>query len=169
MITPAYARTMAAYNRMMNETIYAAAAGLPDTERKRDLGAFFKSLHGTLNHLLVGDRLWLGRLTGVPVRFPSLAHELHADFAELRRARAQTDDDIVAHAAALTPEALAAPVVYRTMLNPRNVAYDRGFALMHLFNHQTHHRGQATTLLMQLGVDPGAIDLVVMPGYERPA
>ena len=169
MITATYVRVMAGYNRAMNETIYAAAARLSDAERKRDLGAFFKSLHGTLNHLLLGDRLWLGRLLSIPTSFPSLAHELYSDFAVLRAERAKTDAEIVAYAASLTPETLAARLVYRTMLNPRNVSYDRDFALVHLFNHQTHHRGQATTLLMQLGVDPGATDLVVMPGFERPA
>lgn len=169
MITPAFARVMAAYNRAMNDSIYAAAARLPDAERKRDLGAFFKSLHGTLNHLLLGDRLWLGRLVGTPTSFPSLGHELFSDFAALRAERAATDAEIVAYAEALTAEILARPLVYRTMLKPRNVAYGRDVALMHFFNHQTHHRGQATTLLMQLGVDPGATDLIVMPGLERPA
>jgi len=169
MIAPDFARVMAAYNRTMNVAIYAAAARLSDAERKRDLGAFFKSLHGTLNHLLLGDRLWLGRLIGTPTNFPSLGHELYADFPVLRAERGKTDADIEAYMAALTPEILAIPVAYRTMLAPRNVAYGRDIALIHLFNHQTHHRGQATTLLMQLGIDPGATDLIVMPGLERPA
>lgn len=169
MITPDYARTLAAYNCAMNGTVYAAAARISDAERKRDLRAFFKSLHGTLNHILVGDRLWLGRFTGTPTNFPSLAHELCADFDELRRERAKTDDAIGDYAAALTPEKLAEPLVYRTMVNPRNVSFPRAFALMHFFNHQTHHRGQATTLLMQLGADPGVTDLIALPGFERPA
>jgi uncharacterized damage-inducible protein DinB len=173
MITPDYARTMARYNRWMNGTIYAAAARLPDAERKRDLGAFFKSLHGMLNHILVGDRIWLGRLTGMPWHPPSLAHELYADFDELARGRAATDDAIEALAASLTPERLAGPLAYRSLLKPRDVSCPYGFVLMHLFNHQTHHRGQATTLLMQLGVDPGVTDLIYLPGMEpaevRPA
>lgn len=169
MITPDYARTMAAYNRWMNETVYAAAARLSDAERKRDLGAFFKSLHGTLNHLLVGDRLWLGRFTGAPVTFPSLGHELYADFGELRRERGQTDAAIEAMAAAITPERLAGPLLYRSLLNPRDVTIPFGFALTGFFNHQTHHRGQATTLLMQLGIDPGVTDLIALPGYEPKA
>jgi len=169
MITPDYARTMARYNLWMNRTIYAAAARLSDAERKRDLGAFFESLHGTLNHILVGDRLWLGRLTGRPASFPSLAHELCADFGDLERERGVTDDAIDALAAALTPERLAAPLTYRTMIDPRTVTYPFDFALMHFFNHQTHHRGQATTLLMQLGVDPGLTDLIYLPGVEQTA
>ncbi len=169
MISADYARTMARYNHWMNDVIYAAAARLSDAQRKRDLGAFFKSLHGTLNHILVGDRLWLGRFTGAPVRFPSLAHEIASDFADLRRERAETDAAIDAYAAALTPARLAEPLVYRTFLNPRDVSFPLGFALMHFFNHQTHHRGQATTLLMQLGVDPGLTDLIYLPGMEQSA
>jgi uncharacterized damage-inducible protein DinB len=166
MITVELARAMARYNRWMNETVYGAAAKLSDAERKRDLGAFFKSLHGTLNHILVGDRMWLGRFTGEIVRFPSLAHDIAADFGENRRERAKTDDAIDAYAALLTPERLAVPLVYRTFLNPRDVSFPRGFALAHFFNHQTHHRGQATTLLMQLGVDPGLTDFIYLPGME---
>ena len=166
MIGPDYARAMARYNLWMNTTVYDAAARLSDAERKRDLGAFFKSLHGTLNHILLGDRMWLGRFTGEIVRFPSLAHELCSDFGELRRERAKTDAAIDDYAAALTPERLAKPLVYRTFLNPRDVSFPLGFALMHFFNHQTHHRGQATTLLMQLGVDPGLTDLIYLPGME---
>lgn len=169
MITADYARTMALYNHWMNETIYAAAARLSDAERKRDLGAFFKSLHGTLNHILVGDRLWLGRLTEQPMHFPSLAHEICADFDELKRERAKTDEAIDAYAAALTPERLAKPLVYRTLLNPRDVSFPLGVALTHFFNHQTLHRGQATTLLMQWGIDPGVTDLIALPGMEQPA
>ena len=168
MITPPFVRTMARYNSEMNRRVYAGAARLSDEQRRADRGLFFKSLHGTLNHILVGDRLWLGRFIGAPVGFPSLAHELYADFAELRRERAKTDDGIAAYAAALTPAQIAEPLVYRTMINPRNAAFDRGFALMHFFNHQTHHRGQATTLLMQLGIDPGVTDLIALPGLERP-
>lgn len=129
MITADYARAMARYNRWMNAAIYGAAAHLSDAEGKRDLGAFFKSLRGTLNHLLVGDRLWMGRFTGAPVRFSSLAHEIAADFGELGRERIKTDDAIDAYAAALTPERLAEPLVCRTVLDPRDVSFPLGFAL----------------------------------------
>jgi uncharacterized damage-inducible protein DinB len=169
MITLEYARAMARYNRWANNMVYTAAGRLSDSERKRDLGAFFKSLHGTLNHILVGDRLWLGRFTGQPVSFPSLAHELCADFGELRHERGVTDDAIDAFVSALTPARLAGPLVYRTFLDPRDVSFPLGFAVAHFFNHQTHHRGQATTLLMQLGVDPGVTDLIALTGMERRA
>ena len=82
-----YAKTLAAYNRWMNDRIYAACATLSDEERKRDVGAFFKSIHGTLNHIILGDRVWLGRFTGVPFSVQSLDQELYAEFAELRSQR----------------------------------------------------------------------------------
>lgn len=87
MITPVHARTMAAYNRWMNERLYELCAGIPDAERKRDRGAFFKSVHGTLNHLLYGDRAWMSRFTGRDLGWKGPADELYADFAELRAAR----------------------------------------------------------------------------------
>ncbi|MCW5770274.1 MAG: DinB family protein, partial [Rhodospirillaceae bacterium] len=100
---------------------------------------------------------------------PSMAHELCADFDTLRRERTETDATILSFAAALTPETIATPLVYRTSLNPRDVSFPLGFALAHFFNHQTHHRGQAGTLLHQLGIDPGVTDLIALPGMERPA
>ena len=102
MIGTGYVRTMARYNRWMNERLYELAAGIPDAERKRDMGAFFKSIHGTLNHLLLADRVWLGRFAG-PVFTPrSLDQEMYADFDELRREGAKTDDAIDSWVAGLT-------------------------------------------------------------------
>jgi uncharacterized damage-inducible protein DinB len=81
-VTPLAARTMAQYNRWMNERLYELCSTIPDEERKRDRGAFFKSLHGTLNHLLLGDKIWLARFVDEPFVVPSLAQELHSDFTE---------------------------------------------------------------------------------------
>ena len=89
---------MAAYNRQMNQQFYAACAELSDAERKQDRGIFFNSIHGTLNHLLLVDRLWLGGFTKNSVAFASLGEELYADFAELSAEREQTDADILAWA-----------------------------------------------------------------------
>src|SRR6187397_2241506 len=108
-----YALLMAEYNQWMNGRLYAGCAQLADEERKRDRGAFFKSIHGTLNHLLLGDRIWMGRFTGDterhtsrdgagnPIAFRSLSQELYADFAVLSSERARTDEDIVAYVQAL--------------------------------------------------------------------
>jgi len=165
-------RTLASYNRVMNEKLYAVASGLSDEERKRDLGAFFRSVHGTLNHLLLADRAWLGRFThdralfesldaeGKAIPFPgALDQELYADFTALRRERARTDAAIEALVERLMPDELAAFFTYRTRTGER-CEHPLWWALSHFFNHQTHHRGQVTTLLFQLGHDPGLMDLI---------
>ena len=167
-------RAMARYNAWMNEKIYAVAAEMPDSERRRDVRAFFHSIHETLNHLLLTDRAWLWRFThdarvaesrdakGEPIAMTGrLDQELYADFEQLRRERVRTDADITAFAAALTPERLDGELVYRTTAGKeqRHVMW---WAVSHFFNHQTHHRGQMTTLLKQAGYDPGTTDLIEM-------
>lgn len=158
---------LARYNRFMNERLYALAATLSDEARKRDVGAFFKSIHGTFNHLLLADRVWLARFRGVvaPDGFMApgirtLDQELYSDFDELRRERELTDDELSSWIAELTPDQLAAPLVYRRQGQQLN--FPLWWAVSHLFNHQTHHRGQVTTLFSQMGVDPGVTDLFAM-------
>lgn len=162
---------MARYNAWMNRKLYAAADTLTDEERRRDLGAFFHSLHGTLNHLVLTDRAWLVRFTADPSLLKSLDgttpefsgrldQELYADFATLRRERDKTDADIIAWARSLTSAALVAPIAYYSVAYERNYEHPLWWAVSHFFNHQTHHRGQATALLLQLGRDPGTTDLV---------
>ena len=161
-----YVQTMAAYNRWMNERLYACCAQLPDELRKRDLGAFFRSIHGTLNHLLLADRIWLGRFLGRPYAVRSLDQELYADFDELRRERAATDTVIDEWVASLTETDLAGELSYTSIASPKPRRYPLWFALAHFFNHQTHHRGQLTTLLMQQGTDPGLTDLIWLPQMQ---
>lgn len=163
------AKTMARYNRWMNEKLYACCATLSDEQRKRDLRAFFGSIHATLNHLLVADRIWMGRFTGAPFAVASLREELYADFEELRLARVEEDRRIEAWIATLTPQDTASELRYRSIVNPEPRAYPLWFALTHFFNHQTHHRGQVTTLLMQLGVDVGVTDLIMLPEFQSRA
>ena len=163
---------LARYNTWMNERLYALCATLSDEERKHDMGAFFRSIHGTLNHILLADRVWLHRFTGDPalsrsldrdgnpIPFRSLDQELYADFETLRRERAKSDAHIEAWAAGFDPAQLAASFSYRST-NGVLREHPRWQAVTHFFNHQTHHRGQVTTLLSQLGHDPGVTDLVV--------
>jgi len=157
---------MAQYNRWMNERLYDFCNRLSDQERKRDVGAFFKSIHGTLNHLLLGDRIWLGRFLGEPFTVTSLAQELHSDFAQLRAARSRTDARIIDWAGSLTSADLAGEISYTSVVNPKPHRYPLWFAVAHFFNHQTHHRGQLTTLLSQCGVDPGITDLIWLPELQ---
>lgn len=159
---------LARYNRWMNEKLYALVEPLGDEERRRDRGAFFRSIHGTLNHILLADRVWLGRFTGVelpsgalgPGNIRSLDQELYADFDELRRERARTDDALTAWVEGLTAERLAGSLVY--LRAGQRIECPLWWAATHIFNHQTHHRGQVTTLLSQQGIDPGVTDLFAM-------
>lgn len=162
-MSAAQARDMASYNRWMNEKLYALCAQLSDADRKQDRGAFFKSVHGTLNHLLLADKVWLGRFTGKPAQFASLDQELHSDFDALREDRAATDAAIAAWARDLTDEVLAGELRYTSMLNPEPRRYELWLLVTHFFNHQTHHRGQLTTLLSQFGLDIGVTDLIMLP------
>jgi uncharacterized damage-inducible protein DinB len=156
----AYA-AQARYNRWMNETLYAVAAKLTGEERRRDLGAFFRSVHKTLNHLLLTDRIWMSRFGVLPApKYSSLADEQYDDFDTLRVERVKLDAAIEAWAHTLTPEALAAPITYARSRG--EVTHPLWYGVSHLFNHQTHHRGQVTTLLMQLGHDPGLTDMIAM-------
>ena len=137
----------AGYNRWCNERLYAAAAKLPDAEYRRDRGAFFKSLHGTLNHLLVGDRIWMRRFTGAGEMPPSLDAILYEDFEALRAARVSEDVKIVRYVDRLSEADLLGTIRYKTVVRPQTIEQPLAPALDHFFNHQTHHRGQAHALL----------------------
>ena len=148
----------ARYNRLANETLYGACAGLSDEERRRDLGAFFKSVHGTLNHLLLGDRIWMIRLEGGASPSTGLDAILFEEFAALRAARADMDRRIEAFFAAPPAGFLDRSLNY--VNNAGIPSADPAHVILpHFFNHQTHHRAQVHTLLSQLGRDPPVLDL----------
>ena len=153
-------KLLAAYNRSMNQQIYAVCADLSDDERPRDRQAFFGSIHGTLNHLLLVDRLWFGSFVGKPVSFATLDQELFADFDELRRERDMTDVRICEWAENLSAAELSAFF----MSGDKVTGYPLWVVVTHFFNHQTHHRGQVSALLSQQGLDYGLTDLPWVPG-----
>jgi len=169
MIGVEHARAMARYNRWMNRNLYDCSARLTDAQRKEDVGAFFKSIHGTLNHLLLADRVWMGRFTGAPFQVRGLDQELYADYGELRSERAQTDAAIGEWAGSLTVSGLAGELSYTSISKPQPRRMPMWLAVTHFFNHQTHHRGQVTTLMKQSGVDPGVTDLMWMPSVTGAA
>ena len=151
-------RMMARYNRLANERLYAACAELPDEARKRDRRAFFTSIHGTLNHLMVGDRIWLGRFAGQNMPSTGLDAVLYEDFDQLREARAAEDLRIETFAAGLNQAALASLIEYRN--NEGHVFKDpMAVLLAHFYNHQTHHRGQVHDMLSQAGMSTPVLDL----------
>jgi uncharacterized damage-inducible protein DinB len=158
------ARLSADYNAWMNDKLYAVCAGLSDEERKRDRGAFFRSIHGTLNHLLLGDLVWMGRFDGQTFRPQSLDQELYASFAELRAKRGELDERIRGWAHGLSDADLDAKLTFTSIVDRAQRSVTLWKVLLHFFNHQTHHRGQLTTLLAQAGVDYGVTDLLWSPG-----
>lgn len=159
MMTDAF-RMLAAYNAWANGRLYAAAAALPDADYRADRGAFFKSVHGTLNHLLVTDRIWMRRFTGegeAPSRLDAILFE---DLGALRSAREAEDARMLAFVDGLDEAGLAGTFRYRRVSTPEVFEQPLAPALMHLFNHQTHHRGQAHCLLTGLAADVPALDLL---------
>lgn len=169
-MTPELAQDFAAYNAWMNEKVYECASRISESDLKCDRGAFFSSIHGTLNHLLVVDKIWMGRFTGHPFNVESLDQELHSEFGALLNDRVETDAAISSFVADLTPEKLSGKLCYTSIVNPEPRQYELWLAIAHLFNHQAHHRGQVTTLLSQSGVDAGVTDLIFLPGLaERSA
>ena len=147
------------FNRWVNRRFYALADGLGDADRKRDRGAYFGSIHNTLNHLLVVDRLWLDRLEGRSNDIKGLDEVLHADFAALRAAREAMDERIIRYVAGLDAAALARPLRYK-FFSGTEAETPVHLVLITLFNHQTHHRGQLHALFTQAGIRPPDSDII---------
>lgn len=153
---------LAAYNNWANARLYEAAFALPETDYRRDVGAFFKSLNGTLNHLLVADRIWMKRLTGEGEHPDRLNAIIHDDRSALALARADEDNRIIRFVASLDETALAGMLKYATT-SGKPFEQLRADVLSHFFNHQTHHRGQAHTILsICTGKEPPPLDLLAM-------
>src|ERR1700692_2369416 len=160
-MTPEQFRQLAAYNRWPSPRLYAAALDLSNQAYRLHIGVFFGSLHGTLNHLLLTDRLWLKRLTGEGDNPNPLDAILYEDRAELTGARVAEDNRLVAVIDKYDDAALTNLHSYKTTSGmPQSQVL--GDILLHLFNHQTHHRGQAHACLSILtGGDPPSLDLLV--------
>ena len=151
----------AGYNAWANRRLYDAAARLSDADYRADRGVFFKSMHGTLNHLLAADRIWMRRFTGTGEAPDRLDAILFEDLGPLRAARKAEDARIAAFVEDLTDERLAGRFRYRTLSNPREIEQPLAPALAHFFNHQTHHRGQAHGVHTGLGGDAPPLDLIL--------
>lgn len=151
---------MAAYNRWANGLVYDAAEQLSAEDYRRDVGAFFHSMNGTLNHILVADRIWMKRFTGQGEAPDRLDAILHDTLPALRQAREAEDERIVAWIDGLDDDAFQGDFTYTTVVNPRTVSQRLAPALSHLFNHQTHHRGHAHMVLSVLGKEPPSLDLI---------
>jgi len=155
---------LAGYNAWANDRLYDAAARLPEAAYRADQGAFFGSMHGTLNHLLVGDRVWMQRFTGAGEAPRQLDAILFEDFAALRQARRSEDRRIIDYIRSLGEGDLAGTLRYRTIRSPEEIEQELGAVLMHFFNHQTHHRGQAHCILTRITGEAPSLDLLI---YQR--
>lgn len=166
MINANYIRLMARYNRWQNESIFTAADGLTDDARRENRGAFFRSIHETLCHLLWGDKIWLSRFTDFPAPdggIPS-STALHVDWAPLRADRRETDEAVLNWAATLRDQDLEGDLTWYSGAAGKNLTRPRTVLAAHMFNHQTHHRGQVHAMLTAAGAKPDDTDIPFMPG-----
>ena len=158
---PEHFQSLARYNQWANQRLYGACRALPEEayHDRRD-AAFFGSIHGTLNHILLGDRVWFDRVEGERTEgISSLDQILHRDFSSLAHARAAEDERIIEIAVGMKAARLGETIVYTNMAGePNETRLDR--VLTHVFNHQTHHRGQAHALVLAAGEDPPPLDLI---------
>jgi len=153
---------MASYNEWANARLFRAAGMLEESLYRKHVGAYFGSLHGTLNHLLVSDRIWMRRLTGTGEHPEKLNAILFEDLSSLHAARVEEDSRIIAFVQSLEEPAFEEIWGYRTLNGTPQRQLRRGI-LAHLFNHETHHRGQAHAILTLLGVaEPEPLDLLLM-------
>ncbi|TYC49757.1 DUF664 domain-containing protein [Rhodobacterales bacterium] len=163
---PALYQGLSAYNTWMTEKAYETAGGLSDEERKADRGAFFRSIHSTLNHILFADRIWLGRFTGRTYDVRGMGVDICDDFEDLRSSHLAICAEVSEFTNDLTAGWLAGTLEWTSGQDGTVRRRPRWLVVSHMFNHQTHHRGQLTTLFAQAGVDIGRTDLVFMPDVE---
>lgn len=166
-ISRPYLQSMALYNSWANGQIYDLAARLPAAEIARDRGAFFKSILGTLNHLLAADLVWLGRFKEGKPRVSDIKTLLHEEIGALRQARMALDREIIDWVKTVDADWLARPFTFRSLFGGADHTFPAWILVTHMFNHQTHHRGQITTLLTQAGVDIGVTDFIGLPELKE--
>jgi uncharacterized damage-inducible protein DinB len=164
MITPAYVRTMAAYNAEMNRRLYGSAARLSDDERRLPRGAFWGSIHGTLTHILWGDRQWMSRFDNWPKPETPIKESARmiGEFAELMAARDKADGGITLWARNVDDAWLDEDLVWFSGAANREIRAPKRLLVSHFFNHQTHHRGQAHAMLTAAGQQTGDTDLFLV-------
>lgn len=151
----------------MDSKIYAVCLDIPDDLRKKDKGAFFKSIHSTLNHIYYGDLAWIERLRDNTFTPRQIGVDLYDDFKELKEAQEKMDSDIINWADSLTQEKLNQTFDYVSNVENFSRKLPVWVLATHMFNHQTHHRGQVTTLVNQLGYEPGITDIPWLPSLQN--
>jgi uncharacterized damage-inducible protein DinB len=166
MITAEYCRVMTDYNAWMNERLYALCGSIDDADRRSDRGAFFGSIHRTLNHVMYSDLAFMSRFTGDPAVVPELGVDIHDDYDELWRSRSSLDKRLCEWSSILAASWLAEDLTYTSKVDGIIRTVPRWVLVAHMLNHQTHHRGQITTILSQMGLDVGTTDIPFMPCFQ---
>ncbi len=166
MISPSYVRAMASYNTWQNAGMFGACGQLSDAQRKENRGAFFGSIHATLNHILWADQMWLSRFGAAPP--PTAASiskglSLFEEWDALKVERQRFDQVIEDWAARTEPSAYEGELTWMSGAIGREMTRPKALLVMHIFNHQTHHRGQVNALLTGFGINPGVTDLPFQP------
>jgi len=161
MITPEFVHTMAAYNAEMNRRIYDAAARLSEDARRANRGAFWGSIHGTLNHILWADTTWMTRFDNWEKLSAGIKESdaLHQDFLALRNSRTEADRRIADWAGRVKLEWLQGELAWVSAVLGREIRKSKTLLVTHFFNHQTHHRGQVHAMLTAAGEKTGDTDL----------
>lgn len=166
MITSKYVRSFAKYNQWQNTNIIEAANELTDEQRKQNVGAFFGSIQGTLSHLMWGDSIWLDRLTNTPYQATPIdeSGSVWSDWEQYKIARKALDERFIRWSETVTDSWLGGMLTYKTS---RGIEVTKPIDLLvvHIFNHQTHHRGQAHCLLTHFGVATKDTDFLVLPDF----
>ncbi len=165
MLDSSYIQKMASYNRWQNRNLYAVASELSPDERLFERGAFFGSIHKTLNHILWGDRMWMSRFADMPPPDGGIkvSTELHAEWDELCEKRVEMDEAIIDWAHRLDADWITGDLTWISGITKREMTNPKWLLLAHMFNHQTHHRGQVHCMLTQAAGKPDDTDLAFMP------
>ena len=165
MIDRQFVERMAQYNRWQNGNLYGCADRLSEEDRKRERGAFFGSIHSTLNHLLWGDRTWMHRSAGTPKPAGGIKESVghYSDWQDLKREREAFDEVILRWASALDPHWLEGELTWFSGAAQREITRPAWILVTHFFNHQTHHRGQVHCMITQSGIRPSDTDLPMLP------
>ncbi|ARE39171.1 DinB family protein [Rhodovulum sp. P5] len=164
-VTPAWCQMMARYNRWQNRAAFETAGALPEETREVDGGAFWGSIRGTLSHLLWADHMWMSRLDGWERPKPGLSDSAQfvTEWAELRSKRQITDARISRWAQALRDGSLDGDLTWYSGAEKRDMTLPLSMCVVHMFNHQTHHRGQIHAMLTAAGATTAPSDLILMP------
>ncbi|MEM0936528.1 MAG: DinB family protein [Pseudomonadota bacterium] len=165
MISVDYVQTMARYNAWQNAGLIALLAGVDMSELERDRGAFFGSIHSTLNHLLWGDKVWMSRFADWPAPPGGIAESisLTPTYAAWKAERQRVDARLVHWAETLRPIELRGALSWHSGVLGRTVSKPKAGLIVHMFNHQTHHRGQVHAMLTSAGLSPQDTDLFMTP------